>query len=150
MHALIKPAIFWLIIFIIMLVLEMVTVSLTSIWFAAGSLVALLMSFTRAGFLAQVIVCIIVSVVLLILVRPWARKRFNRGRTRTNAQSLIGQDGVVIEEIDNLHAKGRVSVNGQEWAARSTDETRTFSEGAAVVVREISGVKLIVEAKEQS
>ncbi len=145
----IKPTIFWLILLIVMLVLEAVTLGLTSIWFAAGTLAAMLLSFTRAGFLAQVVVCIAVSVVLLILVRPWARERFNRRRTRTNAQSLIGQAGVVMEEIDNLRAQGRVTVNGQEWAARNVTENETISAGVPVTVREISGVKLIVEEKKE-
>ncbi len=148
MVEIIKPAVFWLIIFVIMVVLELITISLTSIWFAAGALAAMLLSFTRAGFIAQVILCIAISVVLLILVRPWARKHFNNGRVRTNAQSLIGQDGVVIEGIDNIKAQGRVSVNGQEWAARSTDESVNIPEGEQVVIEEISGVKLIVKPKQ--
>ncbi len=148
MVEIIKPAVFWLIIFVIMVVLELITISLTSIWFAAGALAAMLLSFTRAGFIAQVILCIAISVALLILVRPWARKHFNNGRVRTNAQSLIGQDGVVIEGIDNIKAQGRVSVNGQEWAARSTDESVNIPEGEQVVIEEISGVKLIVKPKQ--
>ncbi len=145
----IKPTIFWLILFLVMLVLEAVTLGLTSIWFAAGTLAAMLLSFTRAGFLVQVIVCIAISVVLLILVRPWARERFNRRRTRTNAQSLIDQDGVVMEEIDNLKAQGRATVNGQEWAARNVTEDETIPVGATVTVREIRGVRLIVEEKKE-
>ncbi len=145
----IKPTIFWLILFIVMLVLEAVTLGLTSIWFAAGTLTAMLLSFTRIGFLAQVVVCIAVSVLLLILVRPWARERFNRRRTRTNAQSLIDQDGVVMEEIDNLKAQGRVTVSGQEWAARNVAETEAIPVGATVTVREIRGVRLLVEVKKE-
>ncbi len=149
MFILLRPTIFWLIIFIAMLVIEGITWGLTCIWFAAGSLVAMLMSIARTWFLPQLIVCVAVSIVLLLLVRPWALKHFNYGRTRTNAQSLIGQDGVVIEDIDNIRAQGRVSVSGQEWAARSSQEERKFAQGDIVVVREIKGVRLIVDPKEE-
>ncbi len=143
----IKPVFFWLIIFIALLIIEAVTLGLACIWFAVGSLVALFVSLSRVGFLWQVIICLAVSIVLLILVRPWALQRFNRGRTRTNAESLLDQDAVVIEPIDNLHAKGRALISGQDWAARSTDEERTIPEGTKVVIKEIKGVKLIVEPK---
>ncbi len=146
----IKPVYIWLIIFIIMLIIEATTLGLASIWFAVGSLVALFVSFSRVGFFWQIIICVVVSVILLILVRPWALKRFNRRRTRTNAESLLDQDAVVIEDIDNLQAKGRALISGQEWSARSTDEARKIPKGTEVVVKEISGVKLIVEPKKES
>ncbi len=146
----IKPIYFWLILFIVLLVIEAATLGLACIWFAVGSLVALFVSFSRVGFLWQVIICLAVSIVLLILVRPWALQRFNRRRIRTNAKSLIDQDAVVIEDIDNLQAKGRALISGQEWAARSADEAQTIPEGTRVVVKEISGVKLIVEPKKEN
>lgn len=136
---------FWLVLFVVFLVTELVSLGLTSIWFAGGSLIALILSFTKVGFYAQIAAAVIVSVALLLLIRPWARNHFNTGRERTNAQSLIGQTAVVLEEIDNIHAQGRVLIGGQEWSARSTAETDLIPKDARVVVREISGVKLIVE-----
>ncbi len=136
---------FWLVLFVVFLVTELVSLGLTSIWFAGGSLIALILSFTKVGFYAQIAAAVIVSVALLLLIRPWARNHFNTGRERTNAQSLIGQTAVVLEEIDNIHAQGRVLIGGQEWSARSVAETDLIPKDARVVVREISGVKLIVE-----
>ncbi len=145
MEAVIQPQIFWLIIFVLMVVIELITLGLLTVWFAAGSLVALLMGLAGTGFPAQIIVFFIVSVALIILVRPWARKHFNHSRTRTNAQSLIGETGVVMEDIDNIHSVGRVTVRGQEWAAVNMAGNDILPEGTSVVVREIRGVKLIVE-----
>ncbi|MCD8156523.1 MAG: NfeD family protein [Clostridiales bacterium] len=136
---------FWLILFAAFLVAELVSLGLTSIWFAGGSLVALLLSFTNVSIYVQVIAAVIVSLVLLFLIRPWARKHFNRERVQTNAQSLVGQTAIVIEEIDNIRAQGRVLVRGQEWSARSAAETEHIPKDARVTIRRISGVKLIVE-----
>ncbi|MCD8299712.1 MAG: NfeD family protein [Clostridiales bacterium] len=148
MEAVIQPQVFWLIIFVIMVVIELATMGLVSIWFAAGALVALLLGFTRVGFPIQTIVCLIVAAVFIILVRPVARKHFNHSRVRTNAQSLIGESGVVMEEIDNLRSVGRVNVKGQEWAAMNAAGDEKLPEGTSVIVREIRGVKLIVDKKD--
>ena len=137
--------VFWIIIFAAMVVLELLTMGLTSIWFAGGALVALFVSMTDVRFPAQMLLFLAVSFVLLILVRPWAKKRFNHGRVRTNVQSLIGQSAIVIEDIDNIQAKGRVSVRGQEWAARSVNDAESIPKDTPVKIRDISGVKLIVE-----
>ncbi len=84
-----------------------------------------------------------VSVGLLALTRPLAVKFLNKGRESTNAESLIGKKAVVKQEIDNLNARGQVSVNGQEWTARSLED-KVIKEGKTVEIAEISGVKLMV------
>ena len=75
---------------------------------------------------------------------PLAQKKFNSGHIRTNAQTLIGEEAVVLEPIDNLQSQGRVMIHGQEWAARSVDEKEKFEKDAVVRVQSISGVKLMV------
>ncbi|MCD7922746.1 MAG: NfeD family protein [Clostridiales bacterium] len=140
-----QPQMLWLLVFIVMVVVELVSMGLTSIWFAGGALAALFVSLPDTPVQVQIVVFLIVSFVLLLLVRPWARKHFNHEREKTNAQSLIGQSAVVIEEIDNVHAKGRVLIRGQEWSARSVRETECIPVNTSVRVQEISGVKLIVE-----
>ncbi len=139
---------FWLVLFVVFLVTELVSLGLTSIWFAGGSLVALLLSFTDVGFYVQIAVAILVSVVLLLVIRPWAKNHFNKDRERTNAQSLIGQTAIVLEEIDNIHAQGRVLIRGQEWSARNAVENECIPKDTRVTVQAISGVKLIVERGE--
>ena len=113
--------IFWLIVVVVMAVIEIITLGLTTIWFAGGALVAFLASLLGAGLLMQTILFIVVSVILLAVTRPLAVEFFNKGRIKTNAESLIGETAVVQQEIDNLRAKGMVSINGQEWSARSVD-----------------------------
>lgn len=140
-----EPTIAWLIILVAMVLIEIFTLGLTTIWFAGGALAAFLLSFSKAGIPGQVILFLIVSFVLLLLIRPLAKKRFNGKRVRTNAESLIGETGVVIEPIDNLKTQGRVVVHGQEWAARTVKEGETLEKDALVKVVAISGVKLMVE-----
>lgn len=142
-----EPTIGWLIILIAMVLIEVFTLGLTTIWFAGGALAAFLISFTKVGIPGQAILFLIVSFVLLLLIRPLARTRFNGQRVRTNAESLIGQNGVVMEPIDNLKAQGRIIVHGQEWAARTVKEGEVLEKDTLVEVISISGVKLMVEKK---
>ena len=139
--------IFWLIVVVVMAVIEIITLGLTTIWFAGGALVAFLASLLGAGLLVQTILFIVVSVVLLAVTRPLAVEFFNKGRIKTNAESLIGETAVVQQEIDNLRAKGMVSVNGQAWSARSVDD-EIIPDETLVEIMEISGVKLLVRKKE--
>ncbi|MEY8392907.1 NfeD family protein [Lachnospiraceae bacterium] len=140
--------IFWLIVIIIMAVTEIITLGLTTIWFAGGALAAFIASLMGANLLVQVILFVVVSVLLLALTRPFAVEFLNKDRTRTNAESLLGKTAVVIQDIDNLKAQGQVSVEGQEWTARSINETVIYK-NAHVEVVEINGVKLMVREKIQ-
>ena len=138
----------WLAILIIMVVVEIATMGLTTIWFAGGALVAFIACALGAGLPVQVILFFAVSCVLLAFTRPVVKKRFNQDRVRTNAELLIGEKGVVLETIDNLNAAGQVQVRGQEWMARSGESDRTIPKGAVVTVLAIEGVKLIVTDQE--
>ena len=137
----------WLVVFVACIAIEIITMGLTTIWFAGGALVAAIGAalgapiWLQAGFFGAV------SLVLLYFTRPVAVKYFNKDRVKTNAESLVGKQAVVISEIDNLQGIGQVSVNGQEWSARTVEEGITLTEGSVVIVRAISGVKLMVEEK---
>ena len=139
--------IFWLMIFVVLLVIEIVTLGLTTVWFALGAIAAFLAAYVGVSVLVQIIVFLIVSVVLLIVTRPIVMKHFNQKRERTNAESLIGQKAIVIETIDSIHGAGRVEVNGMEWAAK-TDESELIEKDTIVSIKGIQGVKLIVEKEE--
>ena len=139
--------IFWLMTFVVLLVVEIVTLGLTTVWFALGAIAAFLAAYVGASVLVQIIVFLIVSVVLLIVTRPIVMKHFNQKRERTNAESLIGQKAIVIETIDSIHGAGRVEVNGMEWAAK-TDESGLIEKDTIVSIKGIQGVKLIVEKEE--
>lgn len=136
----------WIAILIVMLIVEILTMALTTIWFAGGALVAFIASLLGAGIPLQVTLFVMVSLLLLAGTRPYALKVFNKDRIRTNVESLIGVTAIVLEDIDNLHATGQVQVNGQEWTARSVDDSR-IEAGKEVLIEKISGVKLIVKEK---
>lgn len=139
---------YWLLIFVVLLVVEILTMGLTTIWFAGGALAAFGAGIVGMGTAGQIIVFIIVSLVLLFLTRPYAVKYFNKDREKTNAESLIGQQAVVTEDIDTLQAKGVVVVNGLEWSARTSEPNGSIPKDSIVVIEEIQGVKLIVTKKE--
>lgn len=139
------PVTVWLILVIAFIAFELATLGLTTIWFALGALVALAIAAFGGPVWLQIVVFILVSLLTLLGVRNLAAGFFNQSRTRTNADGLIGQKAIVTEEISNLHATGQVAVAGQEWTARALDDSVTFSTGEVVIIRSISGVKLIVE-----
>ena len=140
--------IFWLILIAVLLVIEILTMGLTTIWFAGGALVAFILAYVGLGLPVQIIVFLVVSIALLFLTRPIAMKFFNQERQKTNADSLIGQKAVVLERIDTLHGVGRAEVNGMEWSAKTYDADGIIEAGEVVTIKGIQGVKLIVKKEE--
>ncbi len=140
--------IFWLVLFVVLLIIEIFTLGLTTIWFAGGSLVALVLALVDISVPVQVIVFLLVSIVLLVLTRPILIKYFNKDRQPTNVERLIGQQGVVLEKIDTLRSRGLVDINGQEWSAKTNEADGVIEAGTVVSVNGIQGVKLIVKQKE--
>lgn len=141
----IKPVYFWLAAMILLVVFELATMGLTTIWFALGALAALAVAVLGGPVWLQTVVFFAVSILALVCYRNLVKDHFNQNRIKTNADSLIGQNGIVTEEISNLHATGQVTVAGQEWTARSADDGITLEKGEIVTIHSISGVKLIVE-----
>ena len=141
-------AIVWLAVAIVLLVVEIITLGLTTIWFAGGALVACVAAALQADFLVQMILFLVVSVMLLFFTRPVAVRYMNKNRTKTNAESLMGKEAVVLQEINNLKASGQVQLNGIEWTARAENMEDVIEKGAIVYVKKIEGVKLIVTRKE--
>lgn len=135
----------WLIILAIMVIAEIATMGLATIWFAGGALVAFIAALAGAPIPAQIVLFFIVSIVLLVFTRPLARKHFNSKVEKTNAESLIGEKAVVLEPINNLEATGQVQVRGQEWTARARNNNRQIPKDEIVKIVAIEGVKLIVE-----
>ena len=140
--------IFWLILFVVLLIIEIFTMGLTTVWFAGGALVAFVLAFVEVGLPVQIIVFLLVSILLLVLTRPIAIQFFNKERQKTNADRLIGQKAVVLETIDTLHSTGRVEINGMEWSAKAEDTAAVIEAGTVVSVEGIQGVKLIVKKEE--
>ena len=142
-----EQVIFWLVLLIVLVLIEIATLGLTTVWFAGGSLIALIAAAFGAPLYLQAALFIAVSAVLLFFTRPLAMKYFNGSRVRTNVESLIGKKAVVKEEIDNLKASGLVNVKGQDWTARSARDDVIIPKGSVVCICAISGVKLIVEER---
>lgn len=134
---------FWLAVMIVLAVFEGVTTQLVSIWFVGGAIVAAIMSFYVDSVTAQFCVFVAVSLVLLIVTKPFVQKIKRVEPEATNADRNIGKTAVVIQEINNNEGTGQVKIFGNTWTAR-TENDEIVPTGAEVTVREISGVKLIV------
>ena len=141
--------IYWLAIFVILLIIEIMTLGLTTIWFAGGALAAMAAGLIGFGTGIQILVFLVVSILLLVLTRPIAVKYFNQERQKTNAESLIGQQALVLEDIDTLQSAGLVEVRGQEWSAKTDEPNGRIAKNKVVVIEGIQGVKLIVREKEE-
>lgn len=140
--------VYWLVLFVALLIIEIITMGLTTIWFAGGALAAFLAGVIGFGLAVQVIVFLVVSIILLVLTRPIAVKYFNQERQKTNAERLIGEKALVLEDIDTLKAVGKVEVFGQEWSAKTDEPDGKIEKDTIVEVEGIQGVKLIVSKKE--
>jgi len=134
----------WAALIVVFLIVEGITAGLASIWFALGSIAALISVFLGAPVWLQITIFIVVSTVSLIFTRPLARKYVNKRTQPTNADRVIGKTATVTERIDNLAGKGYVSVDGRLWPARSKSG-EPLEPGTVAVVRAIEGIKLIVE-----
>ena len=138
---------FWLAVLVACLIAEAATVTLASIWFAAGALAAILTVQLHGSFAVQAVVFFAVSIVFLVLLRPFARKMLKPQIVKTNADALIGTTGVVLTEIDNARAQGQVKLEAMEWTARSTSG-QPIPVGTRVKVDKIEGVKAYVSPAE--
>lgn len=135
--------IFWIAVLIVTLVVEALTMGLTAIWFSGGALLAVIVALVGGPLWLQIIAFLAVSIALLVFTRPLAVKYFNRDRVRTNVESLVGRQAIVLTEVDNIKGTGQVSVGGQEWSARSYSDSEKLEQGQVVLIVAISGVKLI-------
>ena len=138
-------SIVWLVLMVLLFIIEAATAGLTVIWFALGALAALIAALFGAQIWLQVLWFLVVSIATLWFTRPLALKYLNGRSVATNADRVVGMEGVVCEDIDNLAGTGAVKLDGKEWTARS-DSGANIPSGSVVKVRRIEGVKLIVDA----
>lgn len=141
-------AIIWLVLVVVFLIAEAATVTVISLWFAAGALAAMATALLDGGIWLQAGVFLVVSAIALTALRPLVKKYLTPKITATNIDSVIGSVGIVTTGIDNIAATGQVKLNGMEWTARSSSGD-AISAGTQVTVDRIEGVKLLVSpAKE--
>ena len=138
----------WMILLVVFAGVEGLTAGLISIWFCAGSLAAFVAALAHTGIQVQVIVFAAVSLLAMAVVRPLAKKHWQPGIQRTNVDSILGSEGLVIEAIDNIRGTGQVKIGGIIWTARS-ESGSPIEEGALVTVDRVEGVKVLVSLIEK-
>lgn len=136
--------IYWLIGLGVFVVLEMISLGLTSIWFAGGCLVAFVAALLGAPLWGQIVLFLVVSILLLVFTKPVVEKHLNHNRAKTNVDSMKDRQGKVIEEIDNFNQKGKVMLDGMEWMARNAASDEKIAAGTRVVVQEVRGAHVEV------
>lgn len=144
----ISASLIWLIITVVLSVIEIFTMGLVTIWFAAGAAVAFVLALIGAPLIAQIVAFLVVSVAVLVLVRPIAASHFNNRLKKTNIDAYVGRKLVARTDIDNLHGTGKVDMDGSTWIAVSSMDNVIIRAGETVKVVEVRGAKLIVEREE--
>ena len=137
----------WFVLAVAFLIMEAVTVTMVSLWFAGGCLAALSVALLGGSWGLQIGVALVVSAALLACLRPLARKHFNPKLTKTNVDAIIGTQGYVTADIDNMAATGTVKLGAMEWTARSADGA-AIPKGTLVKAERIEGVKVFVSPVE--
>lgn len=139
----------WLGLLILLLIIEIITVGLTSIWAAGGALVALILNILGIPLAGQIVAFLVVTFVLLIFTRPFAVRFINTQRVKTNYEGIIGKTIRIAERVDNIRQTGMAVVNGQEWTVRAESDDEILEPDTLAKVVNISGVKLIVKKYEE-
>ncbi len=137
-------SIVWLVVFLILLVIEIITLGLTTIWFAGGALAAFIATLLEADVIIQIVLFVVISLILLFVTRPIAVKYFNKDLAKTNVEGIIGKTAIVNKRIDNINGSGEAVLEGEIWMARS-ENNEIIEAGAQVTVVAVEGVKLIVK-----
>ena len=139
-----KMLIVWIAAAVIFFVIEVLTSQIVTIWFAVGSIGAIFANVLKAETIWQIVVFAVLSLITLLIARPYMKKFTQTKVQPTNADMCIGSKAVVTEDIDNTKGTGQVKIKGAVWSAKSNDE-EVISKDSIVIVKSISGVKLIVE-----
>lgn len=136
----------WLIIFVVLLLLELMTTSLVSIWLSLGALIAFFTSLLCDITWIQIIVFFVVSIISLVATRPLVKRYINPKIEKTNYDRVIGKTAVVTKNITKME-NGEVKIDGNLWTAKTEDED--IKKDEKVEILRIEGVKLIVRRKEK-
>ena len=134
---------FWVAVTIICVVIESLTLALTTIWFGISAFVLVFLAFTPLPFVAQVFIFVALALVLLIFTRPVVKKKLSQKQIATNYERVIGQIAVVTKKITALD-KGAIKINGMEWTA-AVKEDIVLEKGSKCIIEEIAGVTAYVK-----
>lgn len=141
---------YWLIALVVFLIIEIITLGLTTIWFAGGALVGFIAAILQFPLFIQIALFLLVSLIMLIFTRPVAERYFNAQREHTNVNSMIGKEAKVTVEIDNFNQTGTILINGVEWTARSIEDKDVIPPGSRVEICRVEGVKVFVQRVENN
>ena len=133
----------WVAVTIICVIIESLTLSLTTIWFGISAFVMVFLAFTPIPFSVQLFIFVVLASVLLIFTRPFVKKKLNQKKIATNYERVIGQVAVVTKKITSLD-KGSIKINGMEWTAATKGEA-SLEEGSKCIIEEIAGVTAYVK-----
>lgn len=139
-----NPQTFWLLAAVVLAVVEIITLGLTTIWFALGAFAAFLTAICGASVPLQIVVFILVSIVSLLLVRPLSMKYLNSKISKTNIDAVVGRKVKVTTKIDNTSEVGTVMMDGTTWNARSVNDDENIEVGETVIIQRVEGNKLFV------
>jgi len=134
----------WVAVTIICVVIESLTLALTTIWFGISAFVLVFLAFTPLPFVAQVFIFVALALVLLIFTRPFVKKKLSQKQIATNYERVIGQIAVVTKKITALD-KGAIKINGMEWTA-AVKEDIVLEKGSKCIIEEIAGVTAYVKS----
>lgn len=138
-------AILWLVLMVIFVVIEIATMGLYTIWFAAGALAAFVATILGFSNMVQLWTFVIVAAVLLIFTRPIVNKLFEGKRLKKELDTVEGKTVVITEKVDNVNRTGKAVLNNVEWTVRAEEEHRIIDSGTEVTIVKVDGVKLIVK-----
>jgi membrane protein implicated in regulation of membrane protease activity len=139
-----NPQTFWLLATIVLAVIEIITLGLSTIWFALGAFAAFILAICGASVPLQIVVFILVSIASLLLVRPLSMKYLNSKISKTNIDAVVGRKVKVTAAIDNTSETGTVQMDGTTWNARSVNDGENIAVGETVVIQRVEGNKLFV------
>jgi len=143
----ITPALIWIVVAVIFGIIEIVTLGIMTIWFAVGAVAAAILASLGVGFIWQFAAFLFVSIVLLYFTRPIAEKYLKIGKQKTNAESLIGELAVIVEET-GPNKIGQARVRGQMWSCEAADKNEVFVKDEEVIIERIEGVRLLIKRGE--
>lgn len=135
----------WFLIFLILIIVEVLTINLSTIWFIIGSVFAFFSSFFTRNLNYQIIVFIVFTIISIILTKRFLTKVSNFKKINTNVDSIIGRTCLVTKDINNLLNQGEIVIDKNIWSALSKDDNVVIKEGTKVKICDIKGVKVIVE-----
>jgi len=138
----------WAVAFVVLVVIELATVGLTTIWFAAGSIVSLVLSLFKVPEWVQIVVFFAVSILLLVFTRPLLKNLLKKKPQPMNTDRVLNRKCIVTEKIDGLSGNGCVKIDGILWSAKAEKEDDEIEVGTKVIVKGVDGVKVIVAIAE--